>query len=287
LAMREFRITPLVEFTAILGAVNITSRKLQPPHPNTPWGEMAKMLDRHLAAIEADSKAWGLRASLATCGRIRAALATGKATYGMLEQPLIELQGRLRDEMTGTFFLVLEPDKTDYFSKPNLFGDQVAQNFPSAIVDIEEAGKCLALSRNTASVFHLMRALEAGLRALGASLGDPSLDANANPTWDRILKRGDAELLKSAANRSPEWRAKPEFFNDAIANLRAVKTAWRNPTMHVIGVYDDGKALDVFNAVKGFMRHIATELREVQEIPVRANAHPVWLNAPDELPPTY
>jgi hypothetical protein len=107
-----------------------------------------------------------------------------------------------------------------------------------------------------------MRVLELGLRALGTSLGDPTLDPNANPTWDRILKRGDGELLKTADKRSKEWQANGEFFTDAIANLRAVKMAWRNPTMHVTGLYDEEKALDVFNTVAALMRHLATELHE-------------------------
>jgi hypothetical protein len=33
--------------------------------------------------------------------------------------------------------------------------------------------------------------------------------------------------------------------------------------MHVEKTYDDGRALDILNAVRGFMSHLATELREV------------------------
>jgi hypothetical protein len=40
-------------------------------------------------------------------------------------------------------------------------GEQVEIKFMSAIQDIEEAGKCLAMGRGTATVFHLMRVVEA------------------------------------------------------------------------------------------------------------------------------
>ena len=52
-----------------------------------------------------------------------------------------------------------------------LFGDDVARAFPSSKGDIDEAGKCLALDRGTACVFHLMRILEIGLQLLAAKLG--------------------------------------------------------------------------------------------------------------------
>jgi hypothetical protein len=135
----------------------------------------------------------------------------------------------------------------------------VGRNAPT-LNDIEEAGKCLALNRNTACVFHLMRVMEVGLRALGASLHDPRIDPKRNPTWDAILKKGDEELLKPLAQRAAEWQTDEAFFSTAHASLRAVKDAWRNPTMHVERIYDDEAALEVWNAVRGFMRHLASKL---------------------------
>jgi hypothetical protein len=44
--------------------------------------------------------------------------------------------------------------------------------------------------------------------------------------------------------------------------LRAVKDAWRNPTMHVRIAYDEEESRDVWNTVRVFMRHLATKLEE-------------------------
>lgn len=209
---------------------------------------------------------WGhldLAASMATAKRFIALADKPLATYGDLRATCHELLSRLLDESSSVLLLSIDPEMQRYFNGPNLFGEQVASAFPSAIGEIEEAGKCLALKRNTASAFHAMRAVEHGLRALGKSLNEPSLDPDMNPTWDRIIGRGDRELQKTFDKRTPEWHAKDGFFSEAIANLRAVKTAWRNPTMHVkSGVYDAEKALEVFTAVRGFMRHLASELKE-------------------------
>ncbi len=50
-----------------------------------------------------------------------------------------------------------------YYDQPKLFGAEVFDSFPSANVDIYEAGMCLALERPTACVMHLMRVLGSGL----------------------------------------------------------------------------------------------------------------------------
>jgi hypothetical protein len=105
--------------------------------------------------------------------------------------------------------------------------------------------------------------MEVGLRALAASLNDPRLDPKRNPSWDAILKKCDEELEKSIKDRSPEWRQEDAFYSTATANLRSVKDAWRNPTMHVEQNYDPEIAMDIWNAVRGFMRHLAKKLSAV------------------------
>lgn len=225
--------------------------------------EAMKKIGERLSQIEAHCVELGLTASAVSTRRLLELEQASGTPFKKLSEAWNELSGRLNDELSASLLMFIEPDKAHLYTKPDLFGPEVTDKFPSAIQDIEEAGKCLATGRNTAAVFHAMRALEIGLRTLGRSLNDPSLDPDKNPTWERILGRGDRELnAKQVADRSPEWRAKPEFFAEAIANLRAVKTAWRNPTMHVRGVYDEERALDIFGAVRGFMRHLATELRE-------------------------
>ncbi len=164
-------------------------------------------------------------------------------------------------ELNTTLFMRIPADRRAYYNKPELLGDKVAQAFPSAAFDVAEAGKCLATGRSTAAVLHLMRVVEVGLRALAVAI-NPSADVQANPTWDAVLQRGDREIAKRAADQSPEWRERAAFYTEAIANLRAVKAAWRNPTMHVERKYTDEEAVDVFNAVKAFMRHLATQVRE-------------------------
>lgn len=180
------------------------------------------------------------------------------------QEPIGQLLNTLRHEMrTVTAWRV--PAEKVVFLNPEPFGPEVHKRFLSATHDIEEAGKCLTFGRNTATVFHLMRVMETGLRALGRSLNDPSLDPKRNPSWETILRKCDQELQKPIKDRSAEWATDDAFFSTATANLRVVKDAWRNPTMHVERVYDEDLARGAWNATRAFMRHLATKLSETKD----------------------
>ncbi len=183
-------------------------------------------------------------------------------TYEDLGRFLEELNHRFIDEAGMLVALFPDQTKVNFYKAKHLFGEEVTSRFPSATIDIEEAGKCLALSRSTACVFHLMRVMEAGLRIVADSLHDPGINPKTNPTWDRILHRFDAELQKPLAQRSQEWQADEPFFSGVAARLRGVKDAWRNPTMHVENIYTEEQSTDIWHHVGSFMRHLAAKLSE-------------------------
>ena len=181
--------------------------------------------------------------------------------WSFANRSIFDAAKRLKDDLSQTMLYAVQPEATKYF-EPTPFGDAVATAFKSSSRDIGDAGKCLALGQGTACVFHLMRVMEVGLRSLGKSLNNPDLNPKRNPSWEAILKKCDDELAKHLKDRSPEWRSDDLFNSKAIANLRAVKNAWRNPTMHVEINYEPGEAEDVFNAARGFMRHLSAKLHD-------------------------
>lgn len=137
-----------------------------------------------------------------------------------------------------------------------LFGMEVFKAFPSADYDIEEAGACLAFGRNTATVFHLMRALEVGLKVLASNL---NIEEKNN--WGSYLHEIEKELLnrvsKSKARSNDE-----EFYSVCAANFEFIKRAWRNPTMHIEKSYASDVAEEIFMVVKSFMRFLSTKISE-------------------------
>jgi len=186
-----------------------------------------------------------------------------KFTRSAFSSAIEDISLRIQDELGLNLFMQIPNEYAKYYSEPRKqFGQEILDKFPSTVTDAESACKGYATGNPTACVFHLMRVMESGLRVLGASLNDPSLNPKLNPSWDTILGRCDRELQKPIAQRSPEWKEDNTFFAQATANLRSVKDAWRNPTMHVEQNYDPDQALAVFNSVRAFMRHLATKLKE-------------------------
>ncbi|SRR6266566_618215 len=224
--------------------------------------EIRGSLRTNVKAIEAEAIKVQLRGSYDAIQLILQSLDQSYYPKSELARDATDLHGRLVSDLRYTTCFALWGKTEELYRAQTLFGELVATQFPSAATDIVEAGKCLAFDRATACVFHLMRVMEVGLRVLAGSLNDPRLDPKINPTWHNILKKGDEELQKPVAQRTPEWAAHDQFFSEAQAYLRAVQFAWRNPTMHVDIHYDPEKAGDVMQAVKAFMRHLASVLSE-------------------------
>jgi hypothetical protein len=227
-----------------------------------------------LTKIESHCKPLDLTYSIRQIARIENSLQRGGYTLPNVCQMLIALRERVDDELAARIFFSVEthdlylfrvteiPGRMELKLPRELFGDEVVGSFPSSLRDIEDASKTLAYGQGTACVFHLMRVLECGLRALAVSLNDSRINPKTNPSWENILSKCDEELQKPLAKRSAEWKTDEPFFSSATANLRAVKDAWRNPTMHVEIFYDPEMAKDVWHSSRAFMRHLATKLRE-------------------------
>jgi hypothetical protein len=206
----------------------------------------------------------GLTASIATIGRIIDLMARPEAKFNEYSDLCSELQGRLIDEMEGVLFLSVAPNVARFYEDVNLFGDEVAANFPSTTFDIEEAGKCLALDRGTACVFHLMRVLEVGLYALGRDLG-----VQPEPNWQNAIDQiqsainilGKNDPGRTSKNR-PQWREKVQFYSEAATQFIWFKDAWRNRTVHAGRTYTVEKARHIFDHICEFMKHIASRLKE-------------------------
>ncbi len=136
----------------------------------------------------------------------------------------------------------------------NAFGMVVENAFPSASKDIYEAGRCLALKRNTACVFHSMRIMEIGIKSTALCLGIPNPAKPAERNWGVILKKISDAIEGKWPTSSSRMSGDGAFFEGVYASLDAVKNPWRNAAMHVESIYDEEDAEHIFAAVKGFMQ---------------------------------
>ncbi len=209
-----------------------------------------------LTTIRSQCELLGMPVSAETIGDLQAILAaSGKQSYQSLQNRLHSIKDVIRKELTGKAFLYIAPERVRFWPSqqtPYIFGEQVWQSFPSTIYDVHEAGVCLALSRCTAAVFHLIRVMEAALKVLANELGIPYA-----PSWESYIRQLTAIFESDWKKRAPELQQKQPIYKDFLGDLQSVKIAWRNPTMHIVKKYDPDEAEQIFNAVKQFMMRIA------------------------------
>jgi hypothetical protein len=212
----------------------------------------------HLAALQlpvTSKKAEALRAMAK--GRLH--YADNEGLCMLMRRSSEDLRERFEHELESKLVYCIS-SRADLFddAKP-LFGDDVERSFPSASLDISEAGKCLGLRRSTASVMHLMRVTETGLNCLAAAINVSFAHTNWQNVLDQVEKKANAI---SAASHGANWREEQQFYSEAAVHLRLIKNAWRNHSMHAQAVYTEEKAEEIFNSVKSFMQHLATRLSE-------------------------
>ena len=177
----------------------------------------------------------------------------------------IELQGRVRDDLSAKIVMTIPYGKAAFFDPANQpFGAKVGTQFPSAAFEIDEAAKCLALARPTAAVFHLMRTMECGLQAVRKSLGIPDPVKDAERNWGGILRKFKDEIDRRNAQKPQQWTlaGNKTFFEEIYVSIDAVRNVWRNATMHVESKYLIDEAEHIFNAVRGFMMKVSSRVDE-------------------------
>ena len=140
----------------------------------------------------------------------------------------------LVDELGEPIFLYIPAEERALFEqKEPLFGQAVADAFPDGNRDIAAAGRCLTLGEGTACVFHSMRVLEHGLRALATKVGLPA-DAMAQQNWQNVIDQIEKKIrsLDGAPNTTPDKSKKLKQYSSAATQFRYFKDAWRNHVSH-------------------------------------------------------
>jgi hypothetical protein len=163
---------------------------------------------------------------------------------------------RFRSEMGAFYAFALNAsEKALYEQKSPLFGEAVEAKFPKSRTDIEEAGRCLALARHTACVFHVMRAAEAAVAVLCKRVKASTKDHKGETlSWGTLT-----ENMRRQIDKMPNGAKKDEWFKVHMF-LQACNRAFRTKTAHPISKYTEEEAKEAFDATRAFMR-IAAALR--------------------------
>ena len=157
------------------------------------------------------------------------------------------------DEMQARHLMVMPLEVCQFYSDAPAFGEAIAAKFPKQSEDIDEAAKCLAMGRNTACVFHLMRVMESAIQRLGKKLKVKADTKSAN--W-YIIGQDVANAVNAMPGKSPRDAVKKQKYGNASANLNSVRIAWRNDVMHPKATYTFEEAERIFSHVGGFLNSL-------------------------------
>lgn len=161
-----------------------------------------------------------------------------------LETALEGVRNNFLIQMNSKLVLVFNSGHAEYLkSDEPPFGRAVEDAFPKAAGEISEAAICLAFQRPTATVFHLMRAMELAVQRLADTLGVAKIEKE----WGKLLADigGTIEAMPKGKER--------DTWSSIHSHLYHVKQSWRNDTMHPKTTYTETEAEAVFAAVKTFM----------------------------------
>lgn len=194
-------------------------------------------------------------------------------------QLITELERRIDDELDNITFGFIPYEKTKYFESDKLFGDEVYDCFKLARQDIKDAGTCFASELYTASVFHLMRAVEVGAKSLVKAMKaekyitTPVIVRGVKKMvkkpvelcdWGTLIKGMESAInnLEKGSKISTKKKETLAYYNHAVGVFRNFKDAWRNYVAHSRKTYREFEARDIMDNARQFMQHLSQRVKE-------------------------
>jgi len=214
---------------------------------------------RHLELTRNYAEKFSLPLTQKQADRLAKDIWGNTGSYEDILAGLTDLTRRFSDELV---LYHIPSEHQDFFEHAGKkVGDEVLTRFPETRFDIEEGGKCLALGRGTACVFHLSRVVEAGLRHIAREARKYQIvcpDPGLPQSWEHWLNPIEAELHKERKQKTDDWNAVEPNYAMIVDLLRKVSVAWRHPTLIGEPKYTVEEARDIFDATYEFMRYTAT-----------------------------
>jgi hypothetical protein len=164
-----------------------------------------------------------------------------------------ELGGRVSDSLSVRVFIeIKENDKILFNKSEDIFGEFMNIKFPSSVSDVSEASACLALGRYTASIFHLMRAMEASIPILSRFIGSNYLsERNEILSWGILISN-----IKVNIDKLPKSALQDDLYK-IHALLHSFNRAFRVKAAHPGELYDEDEARTVFSTVRNYFQELS------------------------------
>lgn len=198
--------------------------------------------------------------------RIGAWLASS-VSYSALFNELVILKQAIDDDVMFERFYHYPKTLSELPMSIELDWRQTLIAFPGLKSEIFSGVDCYALKHPTASIFHLMRVAEHGLRALAAERKIRTIGKKKPiewAAWQEIL----THLERARQEIGSTWKAGAKkdaalgFYSGALHCLHSFKDKYRNLVTHVRKTYEMEDAAKVMRQVRDFMNDISMRVGE-------------------------
>jgi hypothetical protein len=208
-------------------------------------------------------KAHGLTATIDRLDRIVEYLDDPCRHIDDMADKLAILLEVMEDELRRQVFLFMPPQNEWLFREPERWWSESITAFPSAKHDAAESCRCYSVGCYTASVFHCMGVLQAGLYAMAIDLEVPFKHSIELAEWNGVISgiEGKIEPLRNMP-KSDKRDEMLTFLSECAAQFRYFKDAWRNHVAHMRKNYGAGDAWQTLTHVRDFMQSLSTRLHE-------------------------
>lgn len=261
----DFNLAELVnEHTFITGFANRVFNQTSVPLNDNEVGRLTRRIPLYIEAlVSADllvTKQYAeavLKEFMAFPREPNGSVTLKGAPLGDIQTSLMLIAEGIRAELNTKSFVAVPPSKRHLFADGKHFGDLVADQFPGLAFNINEAGKCMALGRWTASTFHSILCLEGAIRALTRHLQIPDPTTGAARNWSAIGRSVNDEMQRRWPPRGGASDPNFKKIDRVFGALRALQNPYRNETMHLSASYSESEAAFHFEVVKGILREVA------------------------------
>lgn len=230
----------------------IRNDPIQPQAVKDSWLDMSDGFSAYCSDL-------GMPLAAKTLAKISELLNKDDATYGQMRDLLDEFRERVHDEMEAQLFLHIASEDNRYYTDWAKGWERSLEQFPSVSTDVEEAGKSLALNRNTACVFHVMRVAEAALVSIAERVG---LENSQLTGWQEAINYIEGKLNAKYEEMDQRFKGSREFLSGIAAHMRTVNLAWRRRVAHIDRNYSEEEARRIYTSTQALLQHIAEELSE-------------------------
>jgi hypothetical protein len=215
------------------------------------------MLTRFLEAIET----LHVPVTKLTAIDTKTEVAKGQLTFFDCGNLLLHLANTLRRELQSVKVFSLDGNRAPFYEPPEpLFGTEVDKKFSSISYEVDQAGKCYACELNSASAFHSIRTMEAGIRAMTRCLGIPDPTTGKDRNWSNVGRSIKEAIDKRWPASTGRMSGDAHLFDKLYGAIAGMQNPYRNETMHLSAKYDAPEALHIFELVKGLMKMIVARM---------------------------